>query len=106
MKIAVITGASSGMGRELTIQISKKESFDQIWVIARREEALLSLKDEVGENIRPVVLDLTKQESFDEYKALLRQEKPEVAFLANVAGFGKFGRFDQIPLQDCLDMID
>ena len=106
MKIAVITGASSGMGRELTIQISKKESFDQIWVIARREEALLSLKDEVGENIRPVVLDLTKQESFDEYKALLKQEKPEVAFLANVAGFGKFGRFDQIPLQDCLDMID
>ena len=106
MKIAVITGASSGMGRELTIQISKKESFDQIWVIARREGALLSLKDEVGENIRPVVLDLTKQESFDEYKALLRQEKPEVAFLANVAGFGKFGRFDQIPLQDCLDMID
>lgn len=106
MKIAVITGASSGMGRELTVQIAKKEAFDQIWVIARREEALFRLKEEVGENVRPVVLDLTKQESFDEYKALLEKEKPEVAFLANVAGFGKLGRYDQIPLQDCLDMID
>lgn len=106
MKIAVITGASSGMGRELAIQISQKEAFDEIWVIARREEALLKLTKEIEANVRPVVLDLTKKESFDEYKALLEKEKPEVAFLANVAGFGKFGRYDQISLQDCMDMID
>ena len=106
MRIAVITGASSGMGRELTKQICQKENFDQIWVIARRENALQSLKEEVGEVIRPIVLDLTKQESFQEYKAILEQEKPDVAFLANVAGFGKFGRFDQVPLEDCMGMID
>lgn len=106
MRIAVITGASSGMGRELTIQISKKEQFDEIWVIARREEALLDLKAQIKAKVRPVVLDLTKKESFDEYKELLEKENPEVAFLANVAGFGKFGRYDQISLQDCMDMID
>ena len=39
MKVAVITGASSGMGRELVKQIAKKERFDEIWVIARRREA-------------------------------------------------------------------
>ena len=106
MKIAVITGASSGMGRELAIQISQKESFDEIWVIARREDALQNLKESIKTKVRPVPLDLAKQESFEEYKTLLEKEKPDVAFLANVAGFGKFGRYDQIALKDCMDMID
>ena len=106
MKIAVITGASSGMGRELAIQISQKESFDEIWVIARREDALQNLKESIKTKVRPVPLDLAKQESFEEYKTLLEKENPEVAFLANVAGFGKFGRYDQIALKDCMDMID
>ena len=106
MRIAIITGASSGMGRELAIQISKKEQFDEIWVIARREAALTSLQAEIDTKVRPVLLDLTKESSFDEYKALLEAEKPDVAFLANVAGFGKFGRYDQVPLNDCMKMID
>ena len=106
MKIAVITGASSGMGRELAIQISQKESFDEIWVIARREDALQNLKESIKTKVRPIPLDLSKQESFEEYKTLLEKENPEVAFLANVAGFGKFGRYDQIALKDCMDMID
>ena len=106
MKIAVITGASSGMGRELVKQVSKKEHFDEIWVIARREDALQNLKESIKTKVRPVPLDLAKQESFEEYKTLLEKEKPDVAFLANVAGFGKFGRYDQIALKDCMDMID
>ena len=106
MKIAVITGASSGMGRELAIQISQKEVFDEIWVIARREDALQNLKESIKTKARPIPLDLAKQESFEEYKTLLEKEKPDVAFLANVAGFGKFGRYDQIALKDCMDMID
>lgn len=106
MKIAVITGASSGMGRELVKQVEKKEHFDEIWVIARRTEALESLKGEIKAKVRPIALDLTKQESFDCYKELLEKEKPEVTMLGNCAGYGKFGRYDQISLQDCLGMID
>ena len=106
MRIAIITGASSGMGRELAFQISEKEHFDEIWVIARREEALAKLKEEIKTTVRPIALDLTKAESFQEYETLLQKENPEVAFLANVAGFGKFGRYDEVPLQDCMDMID
>ena len=48
MKIAVITGASSGMGREFALQIAKKETFDEIWVIARREERLNELAEAIN----------------------------------------------------------
>lgn len=106
MKVGIITGASSGMGRELALQIAEMETFDELWVIARREEALDSLKKEIKTTVRPIALDLVKAESFETYKELLAKEQPDVTFLANVAGFGKFGRYDQIALQDCMDMID
>ena len=106
MRIAIVTGASSGMGREFVKQVSKKEKFDEIWVIARRKEALESLKKEVKAKIRPITLDLQHPESFETYKKLLAEEKPEVALLANIAGYGKFGKYDEISLEDCLGMID
>jgi len=106
MRIAIITGASSGMGREFTRQITAAESFDELWVIARRKERLEELKKELTQPVRVVPMDLTKNECLEEYKALLATEKPEVELLVNCSGFGKFGRYDQIPLQDCLDMID
>ena len=106
MRIAIVTGASSGMGREFVKQVSKKEKFDEIWVIARRKEALESLKKEVKAKIRPITLDLQNPESFETYKKLLAEEKPEVALLANIAGYGKFGKYDEITLEDCLGMID
>lgn len=106
MKTAIVTGASSGMGRQFVLQLSEKESFDEIWVIARREDRLLALADEVKTKIRPVPLDLTLPESFEKYKALLEEEKPEVAVLVNCSGFGKFGTYEDIPLADSLNMID
>lgn len=106
MRVAIVTGASSGMGRELVIQVSEKEQFDEIWVIARRAEALESLKNEIATKVKTIAMDLTNADSFKEYERLLKEENPDVALLANCAGFGKFGRSDQIPLQDCMDMID
>lgn len=106
MRVAIVTGASSGMGREFVVQVSEKEQFDEIWVIARRAEALESLKNEVDVKVRPIALDLTNKDSFEIYEDLLKNENPDVTLLANCAGFGKFGRSDQIPLQDCMDMID
>lgn len=106
MKIAVITGASSGMGREFALQISAKEQFDEIWVIARRKERLEELKAELSCPVRVLPMDLTDEEALTQYSALLEQEKPEVSLLINSGGFGKFGRYDQIPLLDCMDMID
>ena len=106
MRIAVITGASSGMGREFVKQIDAAESFDEIWVIARRKERLEELCEGAKNKIRPVPLDLMKRESFDEYKTLLESEKPNVALLVNGSGFGRFGAFTDIDLDTQLDMID
>ncbi len=105
-RIAIITGASSGMGRELVLQLPTWESFEEIWVIARREERLEELKHLCSLPIRPIALDLTDKGALEHYRRLLEAVKPDVAFLANISGFGKFGRYDQIPLQDSMDMID
>ena len=106
MKIAVITGASSGMGREFVRQLEASESFDEIWVIARRKERLLSLADELTTPVRAISLDLSCSESLDEYKTLLETEKPDVAVLVNGSGFGKFGAFTDMELGTQLEMID
>lgn len=106
MNIAVVTGASSGMGREFVLQLSKFVQVDEIWAIARRAEALEVLKAEVSVPVRPVCLDLCDSTSFDSYAALLEAEKPNVKLLVNAAGFGKFGAYHKVSLTDDARMID
>ena len=106
MKIAVITGASSGMGQEFARQLSARERFDEVWVIARREARLVALREELKIPMRILPMDLTKKESFHQYQALLEQEKPEISLLINASGFGRFGRYDEISIEDSLEMID
>lgn len=106
MKIAIVTGASSGMGREFVRQLHTYVQVDEIWAIARRADALESLKGETPYPVRPVVLDLLQQDSFTAVSALLEREKPEVMLLVNAAGFGKFGSFENIAMEDELRMID
>ena len=106
MKIAIVTGASSGMGREFVRQLSAYVQVDEIWAIARRREALEALKAEVPVTVRPIVLDLLKSESFDELRSLLEGEQPEIALLVNAAGFGKFGAYHKTTMEDDCRMID
>ena len=106
MNIAVVTGASSGMGREFVRQMHKYLNPDEIWAIARRADALEELKKETAIPVRPIVLDLCKQDSFSAVAALLEQEKPNVKLLVNAAGFGKFGAYGNISTEDDLRMID
>ncbi len=106
MKIAIVTGASSGMGREFVRQLSAYVQVDEIWAIARRESALEALKQDTSVPVRPVVLDLLENSSFDTFAALLETEKPDIKLLVNAAGFGKFGAYHKVsPLDDCR-MID
>lgn len=106
MKIAVVTGASSGLGREFVRVLSEKRSdLDEIWVLARRENLLDELKNEFGEKIRAVAMDITQTAAQQKYKQLLTQEKAEISLLINNAGFGKLGDFAEMSADDSAGMI-
>ena len=99
MRIAVITGASSGIGREFVYAVDRREKLDEIWVIARRKERLEELQEKCRNQIRPVPLDLSEDSGIEEYRSLLEAEKPEISLLVNAAGFGVFGLFEENDLQ-------
>lgn len=105
MRIAVITGASSGIGKEFALGLDN-EGFDEIWGIALTGSKLEQLKTELKTKVRTFELDLTKKESFETLESELNSEKPEIEWLINCSGFGKFGRYDEIKKSDCMDMID
>ena len=106
MKIAIVTGASSGMGREFVTQLEGYVTVDEIWVIARRKDALEAMTGKTRATLRPIPLDLCEKESFETLSALLDAEKPEVSLLVNAAGFGKFGPWHKVSVEDDLKMID
>jgi len=105
-KIAVITGASSGMGRRFAETVSEWGSFDEVWCIARRADRLAELKDTVPFPVRAISLDLTDRQSFAAYADLLKAEQPQVGLLVNASGFGKFAAAMDTPLEVNLNMVD
>lgn len=97
MRIAVVTGASSGMGREFVMQLGYfYRNLDEIWVIARRKERLELLSEESRVPLRIFVGDLMKKPVYKEYHRTLRELSPDVRMLVNAAGFGKSGTFSDI----------
>ena len=106
MNIAIVTGASSGMGREFVLRLSQYVDVDEIWAIARRKEALEALNEAVSVPVRAIGLDLLEEDSFKTLSQLLQKESPNVKLLVNAAGFGKFGTYHKVPLEDDCKMID
>ena len=97
MGIAIVTGASSGMGREFVLALDRETQFDEIWVIARRRERLEALQGQTRARLRPLAMDLTREESWDQFAALLAEERPRVEVLVNAGGFGLFRPFEGNP---------
>ena len=106
MKIAVITGASSGMGKEFVYAIDKEFDLDEIWVIARREEKLKELGEKCRAKVRPIALDLADRESFVAYKDVLEAEKPEIHVMAVAPGWIKTEFFDHAVHDDTIKYYD
>lgn len=99
MRIGIVTGASSGMGREAVIQIADRfgeKKIQEIWVIARRLERLEELRKQVPVPLRVFPLDLTEENALDMLRRELKERKPKVSILVNAAGYGKLGMWATI----------
>lgn len=105
MKVAVITGASSGMGREFC-RILDGDGFDEIWGLGMGKDNFEALKKELKTPFRYFDMDMTKWENLELYKQALQDSNPDVAWLVNCSGFGKFGRYDEVGAETNLNMID
>lgn len=107
MKIAVITGASSGLGREFAKQIRKRYvTIEEIWIIARRTNRLMQLKEDLhGITVRMLPIDLCDKEALSAYQKMLLTYHPQIRILVNAAGFGKMGYVSSISKEDLSGQI-
>lgn len=103
--IAIITGASSGMGYEFARQIDKK-NYEEIWLIARREEKLQALSDNLKTRARIFALDLCDEKSFKILKNQLENSNKKIGLLINSAGSGENNYFKNTELDKDIKTID
>ena len=115
-RIAIITGASSGMGYDFALMLNDFFEADELWLAARREDRLHTLAAEIGKRqkapaVRIVAMDIAGKSGSVCFANLLETEKNErgvfcISALINNAGFGTYGPFEETEIERELDMID
>lgn len=108
MNMILITGASSGIGVEFALQLDNifNDNIDEIWMIARRKEAMLKVAQHMEHTTRVLDMDVTDGASVERLKNLLAKEKPVIRMLVNCAGYGVMGKFTKLNAQEQLGMVD
>lgn len=95
MNIAIITGASSGMGMEFARQLDHKLcKTDEIWLLARRKEPMEELSRFMRIKTRIIAIDITNEKEMRQFEEVLEISAPRITLLANCAGVGYHGRFE------------
>ena len=106
MSVAIITGASGGIGSEFARQLNQLGVIDEFWFVARNESRMQALADELGVTAKIISADLTTMDGINKVRTALEEEKPSVSFLVNASGFGNYGAFDEISEDEVIKMID
>lgn len=107
MNLAILTGASAGLGGEYLKLLAADTSIDCIWIIARREDRLVRLCERYPDkDIVPLALDLTDERSFAVLREKLATEQPNLRLLINNAGYGTVGDFADMETESQTRMID
>lgn len=106
MNIAVITGASSGLGEKFANLVDKvRNDIDEIWLIARRENRLKEVAKSLKKPTKVLRIDITNCDDIENYKIALNESGNNVKLLINNAGYGKLGRFDELTAEENAGMI-
>lgn len=103
--IAIITGASSGIGYEFARQIDKK-NYEEIWLIARRTERLHDLSKKLQTRARIFALDLCEEKSFEALKKELEISNKKIGLLINSAGMGENDYFKNTSFDNDMKTLD
>lgn len=107
MKIAMVTGASSGIGEEFVRRLDRKCSeADEIWMIARNTKKMEQVSLSLKHKTRIIGLDLEKDEQRRQLQCLLKEKAPEIYMLVNCAGFGLMGDFQELDIEEQLNMVE
>lgn len=104
--IAIVTGASSGLGKEFVKLLVNDKSIDEIFVIARSKDKLDKLKDDYGNKIQSFQIDLSDTNNIKSFGKILEEEDVNIKILINNAGFAKFCSYDDISIDETLNMIN
>ena len=105
-QIAVVTGANGGLGKEFVKLLAADPEIEEIWAIARNQEKLKQSALELGAKIRIFSMDLTARENTKRIAEELEKSGVTVKYLVNNAGFAKFCSYDDISVEESLNMID
>ena len=106
MNVIVITGASSGIGREFALQMDPFfTNIDEFWLVARSEDKLEETAELLGHRSRVIPMDITDSRRLDALEDMLIEHNAVVRMLINCAGFGLMGDFSEQPAENALSMI-
>lgn len=103
MNVAIVTGASSGIGKAFALKLDKL-GLAEIWLAALDKSGLDDTAKLMKTPTRVFAADLT-QDGVAALRDALKTDKPDVRWLVNASGFGKFGRYDEIPVEVSVNMI-
>ena len=106
-RIAIVTGASSGIGKEFFLSLNEKANeFEEIWVIARNAEKLNALRETTQIPLRVFSLDLSASEALKTLEKALGEETPQIQHLICASGFGRFCGVQDDERETLENMVD
>jgi len=103
-KTAIVTGASSGIGAVFSEALTKKGA--TVYGLARSEDKLNKIQNELGEAFKPVRMDVTRHDDIDAWVARTFDEGNRPDILINNAGLGYFANVEELSVDEWNTMID